>query len=715
MPARVARSFQFIPAESFQSYPFSSIQKIQLEDQSKAETSDPEKIFTHFIGSAENIEPVRKSTLKSHPQPKTSALLMMKMKFMRARRQLRQSEEEIKHLKHVIERAHDSANPIGQIDVDEDDEDSDSSDITVDLSRMIIEELSTLLVIDPQQRRFSTELYKICSCVQTVSPAAYRILREILPLPSYQSINHQWRAKRESIKNCLTDILKVPKLLRDYRSHHEIPDGDRIPCTLSFDATSVSQTGFTSLRNMQHCFAFMLLPLSHSLPHSLIHSIPHPSGKMDQKILETRDSLGAALGEYGFSCAFYATDGDNGMSPCHKQAFEKFESFETTESLETIVNHLTSNRQMPLKFWPIPDFLHLLKNSRSRIVRGTLAFDSQSKEISGESLNQILDLGRPLTAHNRLDLIKDDLALELFTLTNLVHLFEEGNNMGAYFLVPFVSLNMAIRNSMISHDTRLGLLQAAFSVFFRMAKNYPATGKVPGIYENSTQTGHRKTLWTKGMCERGCNLCIGLHWAITTHPSDLALGRIGSHSVECHFGTTRSLLRNENRWQRFLSAEVDSLMVREILDELHLAPYIHRFKTTAGYTLGQHSEDLIDCNFEGIIESLELIAGHFPLQTEKSIPYDALFMRPYVHLSELLERAGHIETIPSTSPASGRGIMNRYFAPSATPLGRTEKDERTESSPSWSTFTRDGSSGANERGYKSISLTKETPPIFDLA
>jgi hypothetical protein len=396
MPSMVARSFQFISTETFQSSPFTFIPKQELEDQSEAQSSDQEEISMHFPDSVENFEPVRKSAPISPPPSKTTALLRMKMKFMRARHQLRQAEDENKHLKRVIEKAHDSANPIGQLDVDEDDEeedDDDRSNINVDLSHAIIHELSTLVDIAPRQRRFSPELYKICSCIQTVSPAAYRILREVLPLPSYQAIDHQWRSRRELIKSCLTDAGKVPTLLGDYRSRHQIPDTDRIPCTLSFDATSVSQTGITNLRNVQHCFAFMLLPLSHSLPHSLIHSNPHPSGKIDQKILETRDSLCAALDESGFSCTFYATDGDNGMSPYHKETFEKFEPFEATESLETIVNHLTSNRQEPLKLWPIPDFLHLLKNSRSRIVRGTLAFDSQSKEISGESLNQILDLG----------------------------------------------------------------------------------------------------------------------------------------------------------------------------------------------------------------------------------------------------------------------------------------------------------------------------------
>jgi hypothetical protein len=119
---------------------------------------------------------------------------------------------------------------------------------------------------------------------------------------------------------------------------------------------------------------------------------------MDPKILDTRDSLGAALDDCAFSCAVYATHGDNGIMTSQKQTFERFESFDLIESLHTIVNHLTSHREKPLKFWPIPDFLHLLKNSRSRTVKGSLTFDSQSKEISRESLKEILDLGRRLTA-----------------------------------------------------------------------------------------------------------------------------------------------------------------------------------------------------------------------------------------------------------------------------------------------------------------------------
>jgi hypothetical protein len=173
---------------------------------------------------------------------------------------------------------------------------------------------------------------------------------------------------------------------------------------------------------------------------------------------------------------------------------------------------------------------------------------------------------------------------------------------------------------------------------------------------------------------------------------------------------------NENRWPRCLSAEVDFLMVREILDELHLGPYIRRFKTTAGHTLSQNPGDLIDCIFEGVTESFKLVVCFFRNQSEQTIPSDDSFMRSYVLLSELLEAAEHIETIARTSPTSGWGITNRYFAASAspTPLRRTEKDKRTESSPPLWTFPRTGTYMANESQYKTLSWKSESPPVWDL-
>jgi hypothetical protein len=144
----------------------------------------------------------------------------------------------------------------------------------------------------------------------------------------------------------------------------------------------------------------------------------------------------------------------------------------------------------------------------------------------------MLGLAETLTDHSALDLLTDDLGLKTLTLGNLMTLFGYAEITGAYFFLPLAVLNLVIRCDRLSSGARLNLIQTAFSVFFKVTKEFRATGNSHGIYEASSDGNHRKTFWTKKMCMRGCNLCIGLFWAISTFGEGLALGRIGRHSVE---------------------------------------------------------------------------------------------------------------------------------------------------------------------------------------
>jgi hypothetical protein len=119
-------------------------------------------------------------------------------------------------------------------------------------------------------------------------------------------------------------------------------------------------------------------------------------------------------------------------------------------------------------------------------------------------------------------------------------LWRKRDILGVYFLPPFVSLNLAVRNSCISVQIRQGLIQVAFHLFLSTFWHYLATGVSAGISEQKCVSCRRVTLWTKAICTRGCNLCIVLYWVFRTYKEsgnlELALGRIGSHLCECHFG-----------------------------------------------------------------------------------------------------------------------------------------------------------------------------------
>jgi hypothetical protein len=64
------------------------------------------------------------------------------------------------------------------------------------------------------------------------------------------------------------------------------------------------------------------------------------------------------------------------------------------------------------------------------------------------------------------------------------------------------------------------------------------------------------------------NLCVALFYAIKNFP--LALGRLGAHSIECHFGIIRSVLRGQGQWRLWCGAEAFAALLREMKQRLGL-------------------------------------------------------------------------------------------------------------------------------------------------
>jgi hypothetical protein len=268
-------------------------------------------------------------------------------------------------------------------------------------------------------------------------------------------------------------------------------------------------------------------------------------------------------------------------------------------------------------------------------------------------------------ARKPLDLLRDDLAIHAFTLENLLALWDKDDADAAYFLLPFVALSLATRNEELSVEMRLALLEAAFQVFYDYVQLFPNTsGKK--ISEKTVKGCPRKTFWTRIMCKRACNLCVGLYWSIIKWREDpsfpLALDRVSSHPVECHFGTTRSTLDGDTRWESFLNAEISAILIRRSIRHLGLRPYIRRFRTEAGCTLCLPDGGFLAEGFGSIACRIEnfafaLAAGGHAIGTSG---YNAL-ITPFRNLAEILAQAGWRERAGKSSLLTGGSIMQRIF------------------------------------------------------
>jgi hypothetical protein len=362
-----------------------------------------------------------------------------------------------------------------------------------------------------------------------------------------------------------------------------------IPVCLACDATPVSSTGLLSKPGQPgSIFAAIALPLNHWYRDLIARSIIHEHGHLDPEIMGNPNEIHECLASRGFACHFLATDGDSGMNPRHTEAFDLYQH--CNGNLEDALHIVTNGGEQELDFWPISDLLHLMKNARSRIATGRLAFNGSSKHtISGQRLTDILKqklpVGTQFCDHKPLDMLKDDLAIRTFPIRNMLSLWESGEVTGVYFMLPLVCLSLGVREARLSVPTRLALIHTAFSVFSTMAHEYPATGAGAGIDDRATGMATR-TLWTKNMCIRGSNLCLGYSWAIRRFGECddfwLALNRIGSHGCETHFGVSRGNLRGDTRAKQFQGAEVNAALIQDISHALGLPPFIRRFQETAG-------------------------------------------------------------------------------------------------------------------------------------
>jgi hypothetical protein len=210
------------------------------------------------------------------------------------------------------------------------------------------------------------------------------------------------------------------------------------------------------------------------------------------------------------------------------------------------------------------------------------------------------------------------------------------------------------------------------TVFFEYFKDYPVCGRDAAIQEKALPFCPRKTVWSRITCARACNNYIGLYWAIlkcreSDYPGfQLSLNRISSHSVECHFGMTRSTLNGFLQWDRFFSAQVKAVMSHKVMRRIDLRPYIRRFVMPAGCIVLPEDGELLSVDFGGICKIIDCIKGiswnlaanHSIAAYEEAEPLFHIFLA----LNGELNSKGFTESVPESDPLSGGGIKNRLFS-----------------------------------------------------
>jgi hypothetical protein len=174
------------------------------------------------------------------------------------------------------------------------------------------------------------------------------------------------------------------------------------------------------------------------------------------------------------------------------------------------------------------------------------------------------------------------------------------------------------------------------------------------------------------------NVGYPLYWAITKyggHPDfELALNRIGSHLVECHFDITRSTLKGDKRWEQFFAAQIKAVMLQKVMRRLHFPPYIWRFAMPAGSVVRPDTEKSIHLDFGNIIDGIKEMTYHRS-QNRRQAAFEVVcpLMEKLVDLHRALIEGMFWERSHGSSPWLDGGMTTRCSRPADRELAPEEK------------------------------------------
>ena len=160
-------------------------------------------------------------------------------------------------------------------------------DENIDHCSAILKECGGLLSLSKCGRRYSDFLYDISELLKTTSRKTYRILRQLLPLPSEVSLFSKFGQMVRSKKKELTDLAQLEGRIQTLLSDSKIRD---TPVTIAIDAfsfrtfTGRTIAGENTCEVYSNAFLFLLVPLDFSIPVQVLHLEKRATGSYDDSI-----------------------------------------------------------------------------------------------------------------------------------------------------------------------------------------------------------------------------------------------------------------------------------------------------------------------------------------------------------------------------------------------------------------------------------------------
>jgi hypothetical protein len=252
--------------------------------------------------------------------------------------------------------------------------------------------------------------------------------------------------------------------------------------------------------------------------------------------------------------------------------------------------------------------------------------------------------------------MSDAHAVRTFRLENTAACLDLGMPEAALFFAPWSLLYAAIASTSLSLAARIQMLEVCFALFreaYRRLRGVPRGERLP----QRGAAGVTQTMADLNQLRRAMNLCIAICASLTLAVGAVALGRIGTHSVEAHFGITRSALRGVSDWRSWIRAEGFASLMPELRRSLGLGDARPRRSRSGlpGARVGPEDPDGAVAAFECDLRELLAAARTFVNSPRARRPV-AIFLE-YLHWAAAMLRDEDEPAAPG--PLAGPAIAYR--------------------------------------------------------
>ena len=398
-------------------------------------------------------------------------------------------------------------------------------------------------------KAFSYSLY--CS-----SELGYRSLRAHFPFPSESCLRKKFSKKVKDLEEELSSIDHVKNLLNKRSELYGNLHHKKIQCTLVIDVfTTTTITPYTKRRyidgNKSNCFLFLIEQLNKNLKIFPVFLYETENGMADDKTFEFINKIIEYSKTTNFVLKYVSVDGDKNYQGRFVESNNLIDQLIQKKQLKSAFQVIDDNIG-----FQIADFLHLLKNARSRLLNANIVIrpDMTNDSVQYFELmkdKEVFDLIKDVSSLAKL---RDELPKNLFCFQTLFRLIDEKYSFSTFFYFFVYTLwNESIFNVHFGPSTRKYFLKIILEIFIRIKSYYEKCTFDKNVYEKKAIDHPFVTFITKEKIPRILNtLTVLIKEIEESFDDNLGLSRLGSHPIENFIGRIRSLCHMDNRFETVL-------------------------------------------------------------------------------------------------------------------------------------------------------------------